>query len=88
MRVSRNFRVCVCVCVCWVGGGGVQVSLAKKSLTTFFVSPQPILQKAYGQFQRNLSFSKVTEGSNIFQGVPTLSRGVQLLFPYRNPYNL
>ena len=44
-----------------------------------------------GQFQRNLSFFKVPEGvqhfpggSNFFQG----RGGVQLLIPYRNPYNL
>ena len=58
--------------------GGVQVSLTKKALTTFFFlfffSPQLILQKSNGQFQRNLSFFKVPEGVNIFQG------GVQL-FP-------
>ena len=67
--------------------GGVQVSLTKKALTffLFFLSPQLILQKSNGQFQRNL---------NIFQGSrggPTFSRGgggVQLLIPYRNPYNL
>ena len=63
MRGSRNFRQ----------GGGVQVSLTKKALTTFFFffsffSPQLILQKSHGQFQRNLSFFKVPEGSNIFQG--------------------
>ena len=48
------------------GGGGVQVSLTKKALTTLlffflFFSPQPILQKSNGQFQRNLSFFKVPE---------------------------
>ena len=31
--------------------------------------------------QRNLSFLR-------FQRGPTFSRGVQLLLPYRNPYNL
>ena len=59
-----------------------------------FFSPQLILQKSNGQFQRNLSFFKVPEGvqhfpgggggSTTFQG----GRGVQLLIPYRNPYNL
>ena len=73
-----------------------------------FFSPQLILQKSNGQFQRNLSFFDVPEGvqhfqggSNIFkgggEGGPTFSRGVQLfpggrgvqlLIPYRNPYNL
>ena len=60
MRGSRNFR-----------RGGVQVSLTKKALTFFFLfffSPQLISQKSNGQFQRNLSFFKVPEGSNFFQG--------------------
>ena len=57
--------------------GGVQVSLTKKSFDNvfFFASPQLILQKSNGQFQRNLSFFKVPEGvqhfpggSNFFQG--------------------
>ena len=60
----------------------------------FFFSPQLILQKSNGQFQRNLSFFKVPEESNIFQGVSNFFQwgggggGVQLLIPYRNPYNL
>ena len=57
---------------------GVQVSLTN----FFFLSPQLILQKSNGQFQRNLSFFKVPEGVQHFPG------GVQLLIPYRNPYNL
>ena len=52
---------------------GVQVSLTKKALTTFFFlllffSPQLILQKSNGQFQRNLSFFKVPEGVQHFPG--------------------
>ena len=61
MRGSRNFRQ----------GGGVQVSLIKKALTTFFFvlfSPQLPLQKSNGQFQRNLSFFKVPEGVQHFTG--------------------
>ena len=66
------------------GGGGVQV---------YFFSPQLILQKSNGQFQKNLSFFKVPEGVQHFPGGggPTFSMGgggVQLLIPYRNPYNL
>ena len=49
----------------------------KRSDNFFFLSPQLILQKSNGQFQRNLSFFKVLEGvqhfpggggSNFFQG--------------------
>ena len=46
-------------------------------------------------FKENYHFSRFRRGSNIFQvgggGGPTFSRGgggVQLLIPYRNPYNL
>ena len=47
------------------GGGGDPCQFDKKSA---FFSPQLILQKSNGQFQRKLSFFKVPEGSNIFQG--------------------
>ena len=48
---------------------GVQVSLTKKALTTlFFFGPQLILRKSNGRFIQNISFFKVPEGSNIFQG--------------------
>ena len=65
------------------GGGGPGQSDKKKALTTFFFllfSPQLILQKSNGQFQRNLSFFKVPEGVQHFPGGgggPTFSRGVQ-----------
>ena len=56
---------------------------------------QLILQKSNAQFQRNLSFFKVPEGVQHFPGGPTFSRGgggagvqLQLLIPYRYPYNL
>ena len=78
MHGSRNFRQ--------VGGEGVQVHLAyKKSsdnffLFLFFFSPQLILQKSSGYFQRKLSFSKVPVeaehfpggggGGQLFQGGP------------------
>ena len=78
MRGSRNFRQ---------GGGGPGQS-DKKALTAVFFSPQLILQKSNGQFNEIYHFSRFQRGSNIFQGGPTFSRGVQLLMPYRNPYNL
>ena len=76
------------------GGGGVQVHLAyKKALTTFFyfiILVQLILQKSSGYFQRKLLYVKVPVGVEFFPGGggPTFYRGVQLLFPNRNPYNL
>ena len=87
MRGSRNFCQ-------GGGGGGVQVSLTKKALATFFFLVLSLFYSSQinGPFQRNLSFFKVPEwvqhfpgggGSNIFQG-----GGVQLLIPYRKPYNL
>ena len=74
-----------------VGGGSGQSDKKKRSYKFFtFISPQLILQKSNGQFQRNLSFFKVLKGVQHFPGGggPTFSRGVQLLIPYRNPYNL
>ena len=72
MRGSRNFRQ-----------GGPGQSDKKSSDVCFFFSPQLILQKSNGQFQRNLSFFKVPEGvqhfpggSNFFQG-----GGSNCLFP-------
>ena len=76
-----------------MGGGGVWYSLfiENLALTTFFFfffffffGPQLILKKSNGQFQRNLSFFKVPEGVHHFPR----GGGVQLLIPYRNPYNL
>ena len=68
MRGSRNFRQ---------GGPGQS---DKKSSNKVCFSPQLILQKSNGQFQRDLSFFKVPEGvqhfpvfqggSNFFQGGP------------------
>ena len=91
MRGSRNFR------------RDVQVSLRKKAdvFFCFFFSPQLILQKSNGQFQRNLSFFKVQgskEGSAFSGGGGGggggrgsnffQGEGVQLLNPDINPYNL
>ena len=66
MRGSRKFRQ---------GGPGQS---DKKSSDNIFLSPQLILQKSDGQFQRNLSFFKVPEGVQHFPGGgggPTFSRG-------------
>ena len=66
------------------GGGGVRVNLTKKALTTFlaYFTGQMV------NFEENYHFSRFQRGSNIFQGGLTFSKGVQLLIPYRNPYNL
>ena len=64
MGGSRNFHQ---------GGPG---QLTKKALTAFFLSPQLILQKSNGQFQRNIPFFNVPEGFQHFtRGGPTFSRG-------------
>ena len=73
MRGSRTFRR--------GGGGGGPGQSDKKSSDNvfffffFFFSPQLILQKSNGQFQRNLSFFKVPEGVQHFPG------GSNCLFP-------
>ena len=79
MRGSRNFHP---------GGGGGSRSVRQKSSDNDFFSPQLILQKSNGQFQRNLSFFKAPDGVQFIPGGPTFSRGVQLFIPYRNPFNL
>ena len=73
--------------------GGVQVSLTKKSSdVVVFLFIFLVLSLFYRSQMVNLKeiyhFSRFQRGSNIFQGGPTFSRGVQLLIPYRNPYNL
>ena len=80
MRGSRKFRK----------GGGPGQSDRKSSDNFFFSFPfflvlSLFLRKSNGQFQRNLSFFKVSEG---VQNFPGGSNFFQLLIPYRNPYNL
>ena len=80
MRGSRNFRQ---------GGGGPGQS-DKKTLTTFFFSPQLILQPQMVNFKENYHFSRFLRWSNIFQGGggPTFAGvgggGFQLLIPIEN----
>ena len=61
-------------------GGPGQSDKKSSDVFCFFFSPQLILQKSNGQ----------NEGVQHFPGGggPTFTRGVQLLIPYRNPYNL
>ena len=56
------------------GGGEGPGQSDKKALTMTFFSPQLILQKSNGQFQRNLSFFKAPDGVQFFPGGPTFSR--------------
>ena len=70
MRGSRNFHQ---------GGGGSR-SVRQKSSDNDFFSPQLILQKSNGQFQRNLSFFKAPDGVQFFPGGPTFSRGCQIAY--------
>ena len=71
------------------GGGGVQVHLAyKKSSDNVFLNlfhRSPVVT-----FKENYYLPRFQWVWNIFQGEggPTFYRGVQLLFPYRNPYNV
>ena len=58
------------------GGGGPGQSDKKSSDNVFFFSPQLILQKSNGHFQRNLSFFKVPQGDqHLPGGGPTFSGG-------------
>ena len=71
-------------------GGGPGQSVKKSSDNVFF-SPQLILQKSNGQFQRNISFFKLPEGVQHFSGGGGVQLfpgrgGVQLLIPNTNPY--
>ena len=57
------------------GGGGEGPGQSDKKLWQRFFSPQLILQKSNGQFQRNLSFFKAPDGVQFFPGGPTFSGG-------------
>ena len=84
MRGPRNF------CQGWGPGQADKKSSDNVFFFFFFFSPQLILQKLNGQFQRNLSFFKVPEGVQHFPGgggVQHFPGWIQLLIPYRNPYN-
>ena len=66
-------------------GGSRSIRQKKSSGNVFFFfSPQLILQKSNGQFQRNLSFFKVPEGDQHFPGwggVQLFPGGSNCLFP-------
>ena len=68
MRESRNFHR--------GGGGGGGPGQSDND----FFSPQLILLKSNGQFQRNLSFFKAPDGVQFFPGGPTFSRGCPIAY--------
>ena len=73
----------------FIRGGGTGQS-DKKSPENVFLVFSLFYWSQMVNFEENYHFSRFQRGSNIFQGVggPTFSKGVQLLIPYRNPYNL
>ena len=84
MRGSRNFCQ-----------GGPGLTDKKSSDNFFFLVLSLFFIRQMVNFKENYHFSRFQSGS-IFSrgggggggGGPTFSRGVQLLIPYRNPYNL
>ena len=64
------------------------MALSAISMNSALADKEFVLSLQNGQFQRNLSFFKAPDGVQFFPGGPTFSRGVQLLIPYRNPFNL
>ena len=79
MRGSRNFRQLR------GGGDGVQVNLAFKKSSDdaflfLFFSPQLILQKSSGYFQRKLLFAKVPVGVEHFPGGSNFLQGGPIAF--------
>ena len=71
------------------GVGGVQVSLTKKALTTFFFFFSPQLTEVKWSISKKSIIFQGSRGVQHFPGgVQLLPWGVQLLIPYRNPYNL
>ena len=82
MRGSRNFRQ-------GGGGGRGQSDNLTKFFFFFFLLLSLFYRSQMVNFKEIYHFSRSQRGSNIFQVGPTFSRGgVQLLIPYRNPYNL
>ena len=61
-------------------GEGPGQSVWQKSSDNDFFSPQLILQKSNGQFQRNLSFFKAPDVVQFFPGGPTFSRGCPIAY--------
>ena len=81
MRGSRNFHR--------GGGGGEGPGQSdKKALTTIFLVLSLFYRRQMVNFKEISRFSRLQMGSDFFQGVQLFPGGVQLLIPYRNPFNL
>ena len=79
MRGSRNFRQ---------GGTG---QVGKKALTTFSFSPQLIAYFTEDKWlisKKTIIFHGSRGDPTFSRAGPTFSNGVQLLIPYKYPYNL
>ena len=71
------------------GGGGEGPGQSdKKALTTIFLVLSLFYRRQMVNFKEISRFSRLQIGSNFFQGVQLFPGGVQLLIPYRNPFNL
>ena len=70
------------------GGGGGPGQSDKKALTTIFLVLSLFYRSQMVNFKEIYRFSRLQMGSNFFQGVQLFPGGVQLLIPYRNPFNL
>ena len=79
MRGSRNFHQ---------GGGEGPGQSDKKALTTIFLVLSLFYRSQMVNFKEIYRFSRLQMVSNFFQGVQLFPGGVQLLIPYRNPFNL
>ena len=60
----------------------------KKALTMIFLVLSLFYRSQMVNFKEIYRFSRLQMGSNFFQGIQLFPGGVQLLIPYRNPYNL
>ena len=71
------------------GGGGEGPGQSdKKALTTIFLVLSLFYRGQMVNFKEIYRFSRLQIGSKFFQGVQLFPGGVQLLIPYRNPFNL
>ena len=70
------------------GGGEGSRSVWQKALTTIFLVLSLFYRSQMVNFKEIYRFSRLQMGSNFFQGVQPFPGGVQLLIPYRNPFNL